>query len=58
MVLKLNLMEIIGEVSKRISRLSNENAFVVLAEVAKLKEQGRGIINFRVGEPDFRREYV
>jgi aspartate aminotransferase len=37
----------------RSSRLGSENAFVVLAEVTKLKEQGRDIINFGVGEPDF-----
>jgi aspartate/methionine/tyrosine aminotransferase len=46
------------KLAKRISRLGSENAFVVLAEVTKLKEQGRDIINFGVGEPDFRREYV
>ena len=46
------------KLAKRINRLSNENAFVVLTEVTKLKEQGRDIINFGVGEPDFRREYV
>jgi len=39
--------------TKRMSRLGNENAFVVLAEVTKLKEQGIDIINFGVGEPDF-----
>jgi len=39
--------------AKRMSRLGNENAFVVLAEVTKLKEQGRDIVNFGVGEPDF-----
>jgi len=41
------------KLAKRISRLGNENTFVVLAEVTKLKEQGRDIINFGVGEPDF-----
>ena len=39
--------------ARRMSRLGNENAFVVLAEVTKLKEQGRNIVNFGVGEPDF-----
>ena len=39
--------------AKRISRLGSENAFVVLAEVTKLKEQGKDILNFGVGEPDF-----
>jgi len=41
------------KLADRISRLANENAFVVLAEVTKLKEQGKHIINFGVGEPDF-----
>ena len=39
--------------ARRMGRLGNENAFVVLAEVTKLKEQGRDIVNFGVGEPDF-----
>jgi aspartate aminotransferase len=39
--------------ARRMSRLGNENAFVVLAEVTKLKEQGIDIVNFGVGEPDF-----
>jgi aspartate aminotransferase len=41
------------KLAKRMSRLGSENAFVVLAEVTKLKEQGKDIINFGVGEPDF-----
>jgi aspartate/methionine/tyrosine aminotransferase len=41
------------KLAKRISRLGTENAFVVLAEVTKLREQGRDILNFGVGEPDF-----
>jgi len=41
------------KLAKRISRLGSENAFVVLAEVTKLREQGRDILNFGVGEPDF-----
>jgi len=39
--------------ASRMSRLGTENAFVVLGEVVKLKEQGRDIINLGVGEPDF-----
>jgi len=39
--------------TKRMGRLGTENAFVVLAEVTRLKEQGKDIINFGVGEPDF-----
>lgn len=41
------------KLANRVNRLSNENAFVVLAEVTALKEQGKNIINFGVGEPDF-----
>ncbi len=41
------------KLAKRMSRIGTENAFVVLAEVTKLKEQGKDIINFGVGEPDF-----
>jgi len=41
------------EFAKRMERLGTENAFVVLAEVNKLKAQGRHIINFGIGEPDF-----
>ncbi|MBN2329279.1 MAG: pyridoxal phosphate-dependent aminotransferase [Candidatus Omnitrophica bacterium] len=35
------------------SRLGTETAFSVLAEVNQLKEQGRDIISFGLGEPDF-----
>ena len=41
------------KLARRMDRLGSENAFVVLAEVIRLKEQGRDIINFGVGEPDF-----
>ena len=39
--------------AKRMDRLGTENAFMVLAQVTKLKEEGKDIINFGVGEPDF-----
>src|SRR4030043_725109 len=39
--------------AKRMDRLGVENAFMVLAQVTKLKEEGKDIINFGVGEPDF-----
>ncbi len=39
--------------AKRMSRLGTENAFVVLAQVKKLMAQGRDIISFGLGEPDF-----
>ena len=39
--------------AKRIDNLGTENAFKVLAEVNKLKSQGKDIISFCIGEPDF-----
>ena len=39
--------------AKRMSRLGTENSFVVLAQVKKLMAQGRDIISFGIGEPDF-----
>ena len=41
------------QIADRISRLGTENAFVVLAEVNKLIAQGKDIISFCIGEPDF-----
>ncbi|MCE5329194.1 pyridoxal phosphate-dependent aminotransferase [bacterium] len=41
------------ETAKRIANLGTENAFKVLAEVNKLKSQGKDIISFAIGEPDF-----
>ena len=41
------------EISKRASSLGTENAFVVLAEVNALARQGRDIISFCIGQPDF-----
>jgi aspartate/methionine/tyrosine aminotransferase len=41
------------EFSKRIDRLGTETAFDVLAVVNKLKAEGRDIISFAIGEPDF-----
>ncbi len=41
------------EFAKRLERLGTENAFVVLAEVNKLKAQGKDIVSFAIGEPDF-----
>src|SRR3989442_1333119 len=35
------------------SSLGTENAFVVLAEVNALARQGRDIISFCIGQPDF-----
>lgn len=39
--------------AERLNRLGIENAFEVLAEVTKLKAQGRDILSFAIGEPDF-----
>jgi aspartate/methionine/tyrosine aminotransferase len=40
-------------ISERTSRLGTENAFVVLAEVTALQKQGKDIVMFSVGQPDF-----
>ncbi|HEY4133190.1 MAG TPA: aminotransferase class I/II-fold pyridoxal phosphate-dependent enzyme [Gemmatimonadaceae bacterium] len=40
-------------ISKRTFDLGTENAFVVLAEVMELKRQGKDIVMFSVGQPDF-----
>ncbi len=40
-------------ISRRARELGTENAFVVLAEVGKLQAQGREIVSFCIGQPDF-----
>ena len=40
-------------ISHRSSQLGTENAFVVLAEVNELKRQGKDILSFCIGMPDF-----
>jgi aspartate/methionine/tyrosine aminotransferase len=40
-------------ISRRASDLGTENAFVVLAEVSALQRQGKDIISFCIGQPDF-----
>src|ERR687895_221336 len=40
-------------ISQRAQSLGTENAFVVLAEVNALARQGRDIISFCIGQPDF-----
>ncbi len=40
-------------VSKRTQQLGTEHAFVVLAEVNKLIAEGRPIISFAIGQPDY-----
>ncbi|MCX6773038.1 MAG: pyridoxal phosphate-dependent aminotransferase [Candidatus Micrarchaeota archaeon] len=41
------------DVSKRTLGLGTENAFVVLAEVNALKREGKDLISFCIGQPDF-----
>jgi aspartate/methionine/tyrosine aminotransferase len=41
------------EISRRAAGLGTENAFVVLAEVNELARQGKDIISFCIGQPDF-----
>jgi len=41
------------QISRRTENLGTENAFVVLAEVNELVRQGRDIISFCIGQPDF-----
>lgn len=41
------------KLAERLNFLGTENAFEVLAEVHKLQAQGRDIISFAIGEPDF-----
>lgn len=40
-------------ISRRSAELGTENAFVVLAEVNVLVKQGRDILSFCIGQPDF-----
>ena len=40
-------------ISDRARNLGTENAFVVLAEVAKLQAAGKDIVSFCIGQPDF-----
>lgn len=41
------------ELSRRAEELGTENAFVVLAEVGKLVAEGKSIVSFCIGQPDF-----
>jgi len=41
------------KISKRTAALGTENAFEVLAEVNRLKREGKDIISFCIGQPDF-----
>ncbi len=41
------------QIAKRTGRLGTETAFEVLAQVNKLRAEGKDIISFAIGEPDF-----
>ncbi len=41
------------QISRRAASLGTENAFVVLAEVNALARQGKDIVSFCIGQPDF-----
>src|SRR6266849_4156565 len=41
------------KLSRRADSLGTENAFVVLAEVTALERQGKDIVSFCIGQPDF-----
>src|SRR5512140_3389405 len=43
----------VPRLSRRAESLGTENAFVVLAEVNALARQGRDIVSFCIGQPDF-----
>jgi aspartate/methionine/tyrosine aminotransferase len=42
-----------ADISRRARELGTENAFVVLAEVNNLIRQGKDIVSFCIGQPDF-----
>ncbi len=45
--------KVVPRISRRGESLGTENAFVVLAEVNALARQGRDIVSFCIGQPDF-----
>ncbi|HKN10980.1 MAG TPA: pyridoxal phosphate-dependent aminotransferase [Pseudomonadota bacterium] len=49
----MNAPHIVPRISRRGEGLGTENAFVVLAEVNELVRQGRDIVSFCIGQPDF-----
>jgi len=42
-----------SKISRRADDLGTENAFVVLGEVGRLQAEGRKIVSFCIGQPDF-----
>ncbi|HET9762887.1 MAG TPA: pyridoxal phosphate-dependent aminotransferase [Casimicrobiaceae bacterium] len=49
----MNAPHVIPRISRRGESLGTENAFVVLAEVNALQREGRDIVSFCIGQPDF-----
>jgi aspartate/methionine/tyrosine aminotransferase len=49
----MNAPMAVPKLSRRADSLGTENAFVVLAEVNALVRQGRDIVSFCIGQPDF-----
>lgn len=49
----MNAPHSVPRISRRGEALGTENAFVVLAEVNELVRQGRDIVSFCIGQPDF-----
>jgi len=49
----VNAPHVVPRISRRGDSLGTENAFVVLAEVNDLVRQGRDIVSFCIGQPDF-----
>ena len=43
----------VPRLSRRAESLGTENAFVVLAEVNTLMRQGKDVVSFCIGQPDF-----
>src|SRR5205807_4526293 len=52
-VTQVNAPHIVPRISRRGELLGTENAFVVLAEVNDLVREGRDIVSFCIGQPDF-----
>jgi aspartate/methionine/tyrosine aminotransferase len=49
----LDALKSAARISRRGESLGTENAFVVLAEVNELVRQGKDIVSFCIGQPDF-----
>src|SRR5207342_230804 len=51
--LQAQRLRAMADISRRARELGTENAFVVLAEVNALIRQGKDVISFCIGQPDF-----